>query len=76
MLKVEIKGVRTPDQFDEVRRIVGGHPYRQGTEENLFADFPYRDSADLAIVNLNLVPGVRARISGEPWKAEEWQRLK
>jgi hypothetical protein len=37
--------------------------YRKGTNPEWYANLP-RDVADLQVVHLNLIPGVRARIVG------------
>jgi len=40
--------------------------YRRGTDLQYLVDFHRREGAHLAMVNLNLLPGVKAQIAGEP----------
>lgn len=48
----------------EVEQVVGAaHLYRKGTNREWYANLG-REQADLAVVNLNLIPGVRAKIMG------------
>jgi hypothetical protein len=47
-----------------VEALLGTHRlFRKGTNPEWYANLP-RDVADLAVVNLNLTPGVVARIMG------------
>jgi hypothetical protein len=51
------------ERFKEVETVVGpSRLYRKGTGIELFADYGNRDHADLAMVALNYLPGVRAEI--------------
>jgi hypothetical protein len=70
MLRVSVRGVSSPQRFQQLREVVPGRsPYRQGTDPTLLLDFQRREEADLAVVNLNLLPGIQARILGD-WSAE------
>ena len=53
-------------QLQEIEQLVGRHRlYEKGTDSSRYLDFRDRAEADLAMVNLNLIPGVKARILGE-----------
>jgi hypothetical protein len=65
LLKVAISGA--PHKLPQVEEVVGRHRcYRQGTDARVFVDFSAREWADLAMVNLNLIPGVHAEILEDP----------
>jgi len=63
---LEILGVSRPQQLQEVEALVGRYClYRKGTDSGQFLNCD-RARADLLMVNLNLIPGVKARILGDP----------
>gem|GEM_PF-4070939 len=54
-----------PAQLREVESLAGSHRlYRKGTDYSWYLDLPDRAEADLAMVNLELIPGVKVRILG------------
>ncbi len=51
------------ERFREVESIIGpSRLYRKGTGIELFADYGNREHADLAMVALNYLAGVRAEV--------------
>lgn len=65
MLRVAIRGIHSPERYREMQAIIGGrNTYQQGTDERLLVDFSphHRGEAQLAVVNLNLLAGVRAEL--------------
>ena len=67
VLRVAISGVSSPQRFDQLMEVLPGRVlYQQGTDQRLLVDLPSRELADLAVVNLNLLPGVHALILGDP----------
>lgn len=63
MVKVVIKGANSEHRLNQIEEVVGKHRvYLQGTFPDLLCDFARREWADLAVVNLNLIPGVKAEI--------------
>jgi len=67
MVTLEIYGVNRPSQHREMQEILGPYRvYRRGTDLQYLVDFHRREEAHLAMVNLNQLPGVKARIAGEP----------
>ncbi len=68
MLRLEIRGANSPEKYAEVARVVpSSHLYRQGTETALYADMPNRERAHLAMVNLNQIHGVTAKILNDQY---------
>ena len=66
MLTLQIKGMRHRSQLLELRQLVGENRlYSKGTDESLYVDYRLRSEAHLALTNLNLMHGVRARILGD-----------
>ena len=61
MLTVEIRGCQSPERFAEVRVILGNHPIHQNSPV-LYVDFSNRESAHFAVLHLNLIAGIKARI--------------
>ena len=56
-----------PRQVREVETLMGSERlYRKGTSPEWYLDLPSREQADLLLANLNLLPGLRCRILGEP----------
>ena len=65
MVTVEINLLRSRERQEEVESYLGHNRlYRKGTNEAQYLDFQERAQADLAVVNLNLMPQVKARILG------------
>lgn len=53
----------SPQIVEKVEDTIGrGRIFNQGTDSRLFAEFYRRDLADLAVINLNLIHGVKAEI--------------
>lgn len=53
----------TPQIVEKVEETIGrGRIFNQGTDDRLFAEFYRRDLAGLAVINLNLIHGVKAEI--------------
>lgn len=46
----------------EIQEVIGYQGFYQGTDDRLFIDMWRREAADLAVANLNLIPGVKAEI--------------
>jgi hypothetical protein len=64
MERVTVEIVVADRALREVEALLGTHRlFRKGTNPEWYANLP-RDVADLAVVNLNLTPGVVARIMG------------
>jgi hypothetical protein len=52
-------------QLREVESLVGSNRlYKKGTDSSQYLDLRDRAEADLLVVNLGLIPGVKARILG------------
>lgn len=68
MVTVEIRVPRNRVRLEEVEEYLGSNRlYRKGTDESHYANFLERSQADLAVVNLNSMPGVKARVlDGSP----------
>lgn len=64
-MTIEITEPKTPEQAEAIRRVLHRRWYRKGTFREIFVDVPDRDEPRLLIVNLNLIPGVRAKVFGE-----------
>jgi hypothetical protein len=65
MVTIEIQGIRRQN-LAEVRSLLQARRlYRKGTDPGEYADFQERSEAHLAIANLNLLPGIKARVLGE-----------
>lgn len=65
---VELAGADRPHLIQEVEQLVGRHQlYRKGTNPEQYFDCRDRAEADLVVINLNLVLGVKARILGDRW---------
>jgi hypothetical protein len=61
MVTLEIHGLRKENR-KEVEWEVGSHRlYLKGTNPEEYVDLE-RSQADLALVNLNLIPGIRAKL--------------
>lgn len=70
MLTLQIKGAQGPERLKDIQEIVGGvHLYRKGTDLEWYADFSNREWANLSMVNLNLIPGIKASILSDPYIA-------
>lgn len=66
MVTLQISNIRTAEAFREVSGCVGfNRLYRKGTDPDWYADYLERSEAQMAIVTLGYVPGVRARIMGD-----------
>ena len=67
MLRVSISLARhDPGTYADVEQIIGHNRiFSQGTDRTLYVDFARREWADLAMVNLNTIQGVRAKIEGD-----------
>ena len=64
VLTVEIRGCNSPEKFDQVKEVLlEDISYRN--VPNLYVDFMSREKAHLAVVNLNLLQGIKAWIVGE-----------
>lgn len=67
MVTVEISQPSSRRDLKEIESLVGRNfLYDKGTNRELYADFQDRLRADLIVVNLNLLPGVKARIMQDP----------
>ena len=65
MATVTLEILVCPHCLPEVEALVGSNRlYRRGTDEGLLLACRDRAEADLLAVNLNLTPGVKARILG------------
>ena len=65
MVTIEITGAEKPCSLKEVEAEVGVNRLRRrGTDDGWFVDYRDRESADLVVINLNCIPGVKARICG------------
>lgn len=63
MFTVAIEGARKHQHFQEIEGFVGtGRLYLKGTDQAYFVDYQDRASADLAVVNLNQIEGIKARL--------------
>jgi hypothetical protein len=63
---VEITGRNLWRRINEVEAFVGSRRlYLKGTDSSRYLDCQERAEADLLVVNLNLMPDVKARILGE-----------
>jgi hypothetical protein len=67
MLTVEIARAGTLCwPTEDIESLIGrDRLYLKGTNPEMYVNFRDRATADLAVVNLNLIPGIRARICGE-----------
>jgi hypothetical protein len=66
MLRVSITLARhDPEIYADIKQIIGHRTYIQGTDPRLYVDFSRREDAHLALVNLNQVIGVMARIEND-----------
>lgn len=65
MVTVEIRLRSVPER--RLSEVLGPrHLYRKGTNPEMYVDFQDRAEADLAVVNLRLLPA-HARVMPDPW---------
>ncbi len=64
ILTVEIRGCNSPEKFDQVKEVLLDGRTHQNAP-HLYADFTSREKAHFAVVNLNIIPGIKAVIIGE-----------
>lgn len=67
MVEVKIKGCTGAARYSEVREITGARHLRvvsgsPSDRDSYLVDYRDRAEADLAVVNLNTLPGIRAEI--------------
>ena len=70
MIVVKVMGCSSPQRTEQVREVIGARHLRtvpggESDRDSWFVDFTRREEADLAVVNLRLLHGIRAHIEGD-----------
>lgn len=61
MFTIEIRGCRSEEKFEQLRDVVGDRNLRINAPK-VFIDYPSRETAQMDLVILRLLPGITAHI--------------